>query len=269
MANDLEIYQSSLTAEQMEQALLNQVPRMNESTGHWETWNVIQMRWDDTGISYQGLTLSLIEYGVSDDAETMPDEWSEELPVVSQGQVLWTRLTWSDESYSYTYAIQGKDGADGEDGTTIESVEYGQSASASTEPATWQSTMPIVPQGQYLWTRINYTDGTSSKTYSRQGVDGTGVGDMTKADYDANGDVLSAGGIAEYVEKSDGFMGWGKSKNIVFNADGSITETSGDYTRQTVFNGNVITETVKKNGTTIITKTTTFNNDGSISEVIV
>lgn len=57
------------------------------------------------------------------------------------------------------------------------------------------------------------------------------------------------------------------AKNTVFNTDGSIVETNGrGETLTTRFNGNVITETFK--GSFTITKTTTFNSNGSISEVI-
>ena len=58
------------------------------------------------------------------------------------------------------------------------------------------------------------------------------------------------------------------ANNIVFNADGSITETNGKgEILTTVFsNDGRITETFV--GEKTITKTTTFNSDGSISEAI-
>lgn len=60
-----------------------------------------------------------------------------------------------------------------------------------------------------------------------------------------------------------GFM----SQNTVFNADGSITETNElGQTKTTTFSGNTITETFT--GEKTISKKTTFNDDGSISEVI-
>ena len=62
------------------------------------------------------------------------------------------------------------------------------------------------------------------------------------------------------------------ANNIVFNADGSITETNGKgETLTTVFNDDgSITEifTGQLPDKKTITKTTTFNADGSISEVI-
>lgn len=58
------------------------------------------------------------------------------------------------------------------------------------------------------------------------------------------------------------------ANNIVFNSDGSITETNGKGEALTIFfnaDGS-ITETFV--GEKTITKTTTFNSDGSITEVI-
>lgn len=59
-----------------------------------------------------------------------------------------------------------------------------------------------------------------------------------------------------------------KANRTVFNADGSITETSGHLSKVTVFNadGSIRERFTSTYGT--ITKTTTFNSDGSITEVI-
>lgn len=58
-------------------------------------------------------------------------------------------------------------------------------------------------------------------------------------------------------------------KNIVFNVDGSITETNSEgEVLTTEFNSNgTITETFE--GDKVITKNVVFNNDGSISEVLI
>lgn len=59
-----------------------------------------------------------------------------------------------------------------------------------------------------------------------------------------------------------------QAKETVFNPDGSITETNSDgHTLKTTFNNDgSITETFT--GEKTITKTTSFNDDDSISEVI-
>ena len=77
-------------------------------------------------------------------------------------------------------AVLVEDGTDGQDGVGITSVTvtYSSSASPSTIPSNWQTTIPSVPDGEYLWTRtvIDYTDpnkeDTVTYTYARQGEDG-------------------------------------------------------------------------------------------------
>jgi len=65
-------------------------------------------------------------------------------------------------------------------GAGIESttVSYGVSDSSSTQPTDWQSTIPTVAEGKYLWTRtiIDYTDekipDTVTYIYAKQGTKG-------------------------------------------------------------------------------------------------
>ena len=76
----------------------------------------------------------------------------------------------------------GAKGDMGDTGVGIKSttVAYGVSDSASTRPSdnSWQSTIPTVAEGKYLWTRtiIDYTDDTMADTvtytYAKQGVKG-------------------------------------------------------------------------------------------------
>ncbi len=75
------------------------------------------------------------------------------------------------------------DGAKGDTGVGISSVTvtYGTSASATTQPTSWQATIPTVAEGSYLWTRTitDYTDSsiadTVTYTYAKQGAQG-GIG---------------------------------------------------------------------------------------------
>lgn len=68
----------------------------------------------------------------------------------------------------------------GATGTGIKSttVTYGASGSSSVQPTVWQSTIPTVAEGSYLWTRTvtDYTDDavadTVTLTYAKQGVKG-------------------------------------------------------------------------------------------------
>lgn len=87
---------------------------------------------------------------------------------------------------------KGDKGSQGDRGAGISSVTvtYGTSTSASTQPTSWQTTLPTVAEGSYLWTRTitDYTDDsitdTVTYTYAKQGktpvkgtdyVDGTSV----------------------------------------------------------------------------------------------
>ncbi len=67
----------------------------------------------------------------------------------------------------------GEDGEDGADGTTITSVQYGVSDSETTEPSSWSSTMPTLQQGDWLWTKTTYSNGSTAYTKSYAGTDGT------------------------------------------------------------------------------------------------
>lgn len=71
--------------------------------------------------------------------------------------------------------IKGKDG----NGVSSTVTTYAASASGTTPPTTWQSTIPAVEQGNYLWARtvITYTNGTTSTSYTKayQGQDSVSV----------------------------------------------------------------------------------------------
>lgn len=76
----------------------------------------------------------------------------------------------------------GVNGAPGKDGVGIAStvIEYQQGDSGTVQPSgTWQSTIPDVPAGKYLWTRVTYTytDASTHAAYTvgmmgQRGLDG-------------------------------------------------------------------------------------------------
>lgn len=84
-------------------------------------------------------------------------------------------------------------------GVTISNqvIEYAASADGTTAPSTgWQSTIPTVPGGQYLWTKVTttYSDSTQEVVTmpARQGTDGAGTGTVTSVnnvDPDGSGNV--------------------------------------------------------------------------------
>lgn len=80
-----------------------------------------------------------------------------------------------DTSYVYCGARKSIRGAKGTDGTsvTVTSIQYGTSSSASTQPSDWSTTVPTsITNGQWLWVKTNYSDGTDATTKSYVGTDG-------------------------------------------------------------------------------------------------
>lgn len=78
-----------------------------------------------------------------------------------------------------TKGDSGKDGVAGKDGIGLQStsITYASHTNANTPPSTgWQTQVPTVPAGQYLWTKTvwTYTDNSSETGYSvaRMGQDG-------------------------------------------------------------------------------------------------
>lgn len=137
-----------------------------------------------------GLKSTSIMYAASTSASTAPSTgWTAQVPNVAEGSYLWTKTVWdytdSTSETGYSVARMGADGDRGQDGiagkdgvgikTTV--IEYVVSTSGTVRPTTgWTTTIPITPQGQYLWTRTTwtYTDNTTERGYSvaRQGSNG-------------------------------------------------------------------------------------------------
>lgn len=139
------------------------------------------------------ITNKSITYQLSTSGTTIPTgTWQTTPQAISEGQYQWTKtsVTYSDgnktESYSISY--HGKNGSDGTSvETTSTSVKYQVGDSGTTKPTgTWQSNVPTVAQGKYLWTQtiVNYSDGNSTESYSvsYRGIDGSdGVNGMNAA----------------------------------------------------------------------------------------
>ena len=104
---------------------------------------------------------------------------------------------------SYTwFKIKGEQGIQGLQGVSIstQTVTYQVSTSGTVTPSgTWNSSIPTVPQGQYLWTRTvtTFSDGRSpvnSYSVSRMGMDGSGsVVSVNSVNPDSNGNVSLTG----------------------------------------------------------------------------
>ena len=74
-----------------------------------------------------------------------------------------------------------QNGADGKGVTIVKTeIKYAVSTSGTTKPSSgWQTTIPSVSDGNYLWTwtHVEYSDGTKTDAYSvsRHGIDGKGI----------------------------------------------------------------------------------------------
>ena len=129
-----------------------------------------------------GLKSTAIQYAQSTSGTTAPTTgWANSVPTLVKGQHLWTKTVWtytdnsSETGYTVSYNAKdgntGKDGIAGKDGVGISDtvIEYVGAVSGTSKPTSgWSTTIPTVPQGQYLWTRTTwtYTDGTKEQGYS-------------------------------------------------------------------------------------------------------
>lgn len=129
-----------------------------------------------------GLKETVIRYAGSSNGTTAPSSgWQSTVPVVSAGNFLWTRTTWTytDNTSEVGYSVSrigadgnnGEDGIAGKDGTGIKSttITYVGSTNGTTPPSSgWTTTIPTVADGSYLWTKTVwlYTDNTSETGYS-------------------------------------------------------------------------------------------------------
>ncbi|MDT2756980.1 hypothetical protein P7G51_06260 [Enterococcus asini] len=129
-----------------------------------------------------GLVSTQVMYAGSDSGTVKPATgWTATVPTLAAGKYLWTETTWvySDNTGEAGYSVSrigkdgntGKDGIAGKDGVGIGNtvIEYVGAVSGTSKPTSgWSTTIPTVPQGQYLWTRTTwtYTDGTKEQGYS-------------------------------------------------------------------------------------------------------
>ena len=139
------------------------------------------------GAPGKGALTTTTTYQVGSSGTVAPTgTWQSTPQATSVGQFLWTRTvtTWSDSTNttSYSVAAHGATGSTGAPGTpgkglSSSAITYQVSSSGTTAPTgTWLSSVPTVPEGQFLWTRtlLTWTDSTTSTAYSvaKQGSDG-------------------------------------------------------------------------------------------------
>lgn len=138
---------------------------------------------------------------------------------------------------------QGPQGPKGSDGTsvTVSRVEYGTSASASTQPSSWSTSVPTsIAKGQWLWVKTSYSDGTDATTKSYVGTDGedgtsvfvqsaTKSGDTTTvviADSEGHTDTLT---IKDGTDGTNGTNGQNGLTGYVHTAWANSADGSTDF----------------------------------------
>lgn len=128
-----------------------------------------------------GIKNTTVTYGLSDNDETQPTNWTANPPALVKGKYLWTKTVWtytddtSETGYQKTYVARdgndGNNGIAGKDGVGIKNttITYAVGTSGTTAPTNgWNSQVPNVPAGQFLWTKTvwTYTDNTNETGYS-------------------------------------------------------------------------------------------------------
>lgn len=188
-----------------------------------------------TGSAGKGISSTAITYQSSASGTSTPTgTWSSTIPSVAAGSYLWTStvITYTDGTTSTSYSI-AKMGSTGSAGRGISStaITYQASSSGTSTPTgTWNSSIPSLSAGQYLWTQtvITYTDGTTSTSYSvgmkgATGATGKGVSSTTVT-YQAHTSGTSAptgtwsSGIPSVTQ---GYYLW--TRTIITYTDGSTS----------------------------------------------
>lgn len=138
---------------------------------------------------------TIIEYAISTDGKNPPGTpmtdgatvitdmngvvltegtWSTEIPTITEGQWLWTRTRtfYSDGKFTIVYNVSrsGNDGSPGAPGigyTAQKEQWYLSSSPIKLEGGSWSDNEPDeIPDGKYLWGRIEYTMSDGSTRYS-------------------------------------------------------------------------------------------------------
>ena len=124
------------------------------------------------GADGRGIVSTEVAYQAAGNGDSTPTgDWhTDQMPAVAAGQYLWTRTTITytsgDPSISYSVSYKAKDGIT----ITEQVVEYAVGTDGQTppDPNTFDTTIPPVPDQQYLWTRTTttYSDASSTIGYS-------------------------------------------------------------------------------------------------------
>lgn len=199
-----------------------------------------------------GVYNTTITYAQSSNGTNPPSTgWTASVPILIKGQYLWTKTVWSytdsTTETGYTVSYNAKDGNDGDDGIagkdgvgiSATKIEYVGSTSGTVKPTTgWSTTIPTVPEGQYLWTRTTwtYTDNTSEMGYSAAKMGAKGdkgdqgaTGADGKPSYTHTAYDWSPDGTDRFTLQYPNENLWIKSTEFVDKQDGKITKDGKVY----------------------------------------
>ena len=141
-----------------------------------------------TGKGIKSVTEYYLATALSSGVTTSTTGWTTTMQALTAtNKYLWNYelITYTDDSKTtinpVIIGVYGDKGAQGDRGAGISSVTvtYGMSKDVSTQPTSWQTTIPTVDEGSYLWTRTvtDYTDtsiaDTVTLTYAKQGAKGS------------------------------------------------------------------------------------------------
>lgn len=156
-----------------------------------------------------GVNSTTVTYGISTSASIQPTSWTETLPTATPEQYLWTRkiTDYTDpnkpDTIELTYSYQGKNGSAGTS-VSVTKIEYQSGTSGTTAPSgTWITTIPSVPEGQFLWSKTTLSDGKIIYGIARQGTDGKdGQSSYTHIAYATNSTGTSGFSVSDNVGKT-------------------------------------------------------------------
>ena len=123
-----------------------------------------------------------------------------------------------------------QNGSDGKGVTIVKTeIKYAVSTSGTTKPSSgWQTTIPSVSDGNYLWTwtHVEYSDGTKTDAYTtaRQGVDGKGI-KSSQVTYSLQESNVNPESITNWgafpSELTDGY--WLYARTVITYSEGDTT----------------------------------------------
>lgn len=181
-------------------------------------------------VSNSGTSAVTITFTLS---TTLSEALEADIPVVVDGITV-------HKKFSLAVAKTGQQGQQGNAGRGISStvIEYQGSSSNTTPPTgTWQTTVPSVNAGQYLWTRttINYTSGDPSISYSvaKQGSTGA-VGSQWYSGTGITGNsttptIFSGSGVAS-AKVNDQYLNTDTGNTYICTTAGAATVAKWKYT---------------------------------------